>query len=85
MGYERRVVGIDRFSLKQNPGYWARSYMNSDRCYHIPTSPGQSMCTCEDNRMFLELLVELQARHIATLERRLQTHEPKVIFDEDLG
>lgn len=56
--------------------------MNSDQCYHIPTSPGQSMCTCEDNRMFLELLIELQARHIATLERRLQKGEPHVLVQD---
>ena len=53
--------------------------MNSDRCYHIPTSPGQKMCTCEDNRMALELTIELMARHIATLERRLQTHKPVLL------
>jgi hypothetical protein len=48
-------------------------------CHHVPTSPGQTMCRCEDRRMYLELLVELQARHIATLERRLQTHTPRLI------
>lgn len=53
--------------------------MNTDRCYHVPTSPGQSMCTCEDNRMSLELLVELQAWHIARLENRLQRHEARLL------
>jgi hypothetical protein len=46
--------------------------MNDDRCYHIPTSPGQKMCTCEDNRMMLELIIEMQARHIVQLQRRAQ-------------
>jgi hypothetical protein len=53
--------------------------MNDDRCYHIPISVGQTLCTCQDNRMFLELLIEQQARHIAQLQRRLGTHEPFVV------
>lgn len=29
--------------------------------------------------MFLEFLIQLQARHIATLEERLQRHTPQLI------
>lgn len=50
--------------------------MNSDRCYHIPTSHGQSVCTCLDRRMWLELLVELQARRIVELEAERQRSRP---------
>ena len=50
--------------------------MNDDRCCHIETSPRQKVCTCVDRRMFLELLVELQARRITELETRLQHHDP---------
>lgn len=56
--------------------------MNSDRCYHVPTAPGQTMCTCQDHRMFLELLIEMQSRHIAYLERRFQKGDIKVILNE---
>lgn len=41
--------------------------MNDDRCYHVPTAPGQSVCTCLDRRMFLEFLVALQAQRIVEL------------------
>lgn len=53
--------------------------MNSDRCYHIPTSPGQTMCACQDYRMTLELTIELMAKHIITLEQRLYRASPKVL------
>jgi hypothetical protein len=54
--------------------------MSADpRCEHVPTSPGQTMCRCEDTRMWLELLVLMQAKHIAHLQRRLGTHEPFVV------
>lgn len=59
--------------------------MNSDRCYHIPTSHGQSVCTCLDRRMWLELLVELQARRIAELETERQRHQPQEIFLSERG
>jgi hypothetical protein len=48
-------------------------------CVHVPTSPGQSMCRCEDVRMHLELLVLLQAQHIAHLQRRLGAHDGFVV------
>lgn len=51
--------------------------MNDDRCYHIPTSEGQSVCTCLDRRMWLEMLVELQARRIAELEYERQQNPVK--------
>lgn len=55
-------------------------------CVHPPLSPGQSMCKCEDIRMHLELLVELQSWQIARLERRLQGHTPLVmVLDEIEG
>ena len=53
--------------------------MNDDRCYHIPTAPGQSMCTCRDRQMFLEVLIELQARRLTELESRLARHKPQVL------
>jgi hypothetical protein len=53
--------------------------VNDDRCAHVPTSPGQRICTCLDRRMFLELLVELQARRIVELEREAQRHEPRLL------
>jgi hypothetical protein len=40
-----------------------------DRCIHVPVSPGQ--------RMHLEWLVQLQAEHIAMLERRWQNRGRK--------
>ncbi len=46
--------------------------MNDDRCCHMQTSPGQIVCTCLDARMWLRLLVELQARRIAELEADAQ-------------
>lgn len=46
--------------------------MISDRCYHVPTSPGQDMCTCIDELMWVRLLVELQAKRIVELERQVQ-------------
>jgi hypothetical protein len=54
--------------------------MNDDRCYHIPMSPGQSMCACKDYQMGLELTIELLVRENATLKsqsdliRLLSTH-----------
>jgi hypothetical protein len=53
--------------------------MNTDRCYHIPTSEGQSMCTCQDHRMFLEMLIQMQAEYITYLERRFQKGEVRLI------
>lgn len=53
--------------------------MNSDRCYHVPTSEGQKMCTCQDFRMWLELIIQTQAEYIAYLERRYQKGEPRII------
>lgn len=54
--------------------------MNDDRCTHFVTSPGQSVCTCLDRRMFLELLVELQARRIVELEKRVQHEAPHLVL-----
>lgn len=34
--------------------------MNDDRCQHVPTSPGQTVCTCLDTRMTLRLALELE-------------------------
>lgn len=54
--------------------------MNGDRCYHVPMSEGQSMCSCEDNRILLETIIQLQAAHIVALQRRLQRHKPVVVI-----
>jgi hypothetical protein len=43
--------------------------MNDDRCQHVPTSPGQSVCTCLDTRMWLEFVVQVQAQYIDYLTR----------------
>jgi hypothetical protein len=40
------------------------------------------MCTCQDRRVFLELLIELQARRIVELEQRIQHHPPKYMTPE---
>lgn len=60
-----------------------------DRCYHVPTSPGQKVCTCLDEIMTLRLTVELLARRIVQLERDNQRGEIVLYFggtdDEDLG
>lgn len=56
--------------------------MISDRCYHVPTAPGQSVCTCVDELMWLRLLVELQARRLVQLEATAQAGEPQTI---DIG
>lgn len=56
--------------------------MNSDRCYHVPMSPGQKMCACKDYQMTLELTIELLCRHIARLEAKLQ--EGEVTYGLDL-
>jgi hypothetical protein len=53
--------------------------VNSDRCYHVPTSPGQTVCTCLDYVMWLRVVIEVQARYIADLERRMQASAPKVL------
>jgi hypothetical protein len=53
--------------------------VNSDRCYHVPTSPGQTMCTCLDYTIWLRLVIEVQARYIADLERRMQASHPQLI------
>lgn len=53
--------------------------MNDDRCVHVPTSPGQTVCTCLDRRMWLELLVELQARRIVELTARIENPPPWVL------
>jgi hypothetical protein len=50
-----------------------------DRCYHVPTAPGQGVCTCLDELMWLRLLVELQARRIAQLEHAAQQHPPQLL------
>lgn len=55
------------------------------KCTHVPTSEGQSMCTCEDHRMMLELLIEMQARYIVYLEKRFQQGEVKNVWNQDLG
>ncbi len=44
----------------------------SDRCYHIPTSPGQGVCTCVDALIWARLTIECQARRIVELERLTQ-------------
>jgi hypothetical protein len=44
----------------------------ADTCYHVPTSPGQTVCGCLDLIMWTRLLVELQARRIVELEREAQ-------------
>lgn len=46
--------------------------MNDDRCYHIPTSEGQSMCSCMDYIMWLRVVIQTQAEYIVDLERRMQ-------------
>lgn len=53
--------------------------MLSDRCYHVPTAPGQGVCTCLDELMWVRLLVELQARRIAELEAAAQAGRPQLI------
>lgn len=50
-----------------------------DRCSHVPVSPGQSMCRCEDTRMLLELVIACQARYIDLLVRRFEKGEPRII------
>jgi hypothetical protein len=55
--------------------------VNSDRCYHVPTSPGQTMCTCLDYTIWLRLVIEVQARYIADLERRMQQASPPQLID----
>jgi len=34
--------------------------MNDDRCQHVPTSPGQSVCTCLDTRMTLRFALQIE-------------------------
>lgn len=53
--------------------------MNSDRCYHVPTSPGQTVCTCLDYAMWLRFVIQVQADYIADLERRMQAGTPRLI------
>lgn len=50
--------------------------MNEDRCYHVPTSPGQGVCTCRDRQMWLEFVVQVQAETIARLLRERGGNEP---------
>lgn len=45
-----------------------------DRCQHVPTSPGQSVCTCLDGQMWRDFVIEVQAEVIANLN--LQLHGP---------
>ena len=58
--------------------------MRDDACYHIRTSPGQSVCTCLDELMWLRLLVELQARRITQLEEQAQHGVASVLTIERL-
>lgn len=53
--------------------------MNSDRCYHIPMSDGQKMCSCKDYQMTLELTIELLCKRVVELEARLSRHQPQVL------
>ena len=53
----------------------------SENCVHVPTSPGQTMCKCEDLRMNHELTIEMLCRHVARLERRLQTRRYEMVLE----
>jgi crotonobetainyl-CoA:carnitine CoA-transferase CaiB-like acyl-CoA transferase len=53
--------------------------VNVDRCQHVPTSPGQTMCTCLDERMWLRLCLELAARRIVQLETAAQRGTARII------
>lgn len=66
------------YYLRPVEGHW-KACMNDDRCYHVPTSPGQSVCTCLDRRMWLELALELAARRIVELEAAVQRRKPEVL------
>lgn len=53
--------------------------MNDDRCYHVPTSEGQSVCTCLDKRMWLEFVIQVQAEMIAKLLKERHDSSPVLI------
>lgn len=53
--------------------------VNSDRCQHVETSPGQTMCTCRDYAMWLRFVITVQAGYITDLERRMHTVPPRII------
>lgn len=42
------------------------------------------MCTCQDHRMWLEMIIQLQAEYIVYLERRFQKGEVKMILNRNL-
>lgn len=51
----------------------------SGRCYHVPVSPGQGVCTCLDALMWARLTIEGLCRRVAELETQAQRHEPRLI------
>jgi hypothetical protein len=53
--------------------------VNDDRCYHVPTSPGQTVCTCLDYTIWLRFVIQVQGGYIADLERRMQARVPQLI------
>lgn len=54
----------------------------TDMCKHVPPSPAQSMCQCESLRIEMEELIDLQARHITRLEKRLWITKPVLLHPE---
>lgn len=59
---------------------WQPKAVIDDRCYHIPTAPGQGVCSCLDALMWTRLLVELLCRRVAELELEVQTHKARRIL-----
>lgn len=55
--------------------------MNVDRCQHVPTSPGQSVCSCRDRQMWLEFVVQVQSETIARLLRERSDSSPLKITE----
>jgi hypothetical protein len=46
----------------------AELLVNDDRCLHVPTAPGQRVCTCLDERMWLRFVIQVQAEVIRQLQ-----------------
>lgn len=44
--------------------------MNDDRCQHVPTAPGQTVCTCLDTRMTLRFALDVERRLVDFLLER---------------
>jgi hypothetical protein len=65
-GYEILVVCV--WTRSQ---VWHNSVMGDDGCYHVPVSPGQTMCGCIDRIVWLRFVISVMAEHIADLERRI--------------